>query len=231
MIKNLFIDLDDTLWDTYHNNKESLRELYLEEGWQQFAPDYDAFWEKYWIHNEGLWELYRHDEIDKYTLTLRRMREPMPWLASLSDEEILALNRRFLAVTATKTRLVEGALEVMEYLHRYYRIYILSNGFREVQHAKVERSGLLPYIHRMILSEDAGVNKPNATIFRYACSATNSRCAESLMIGDSWPADIVGAKNVGMPSIWFNPNGLECSMEGYAPRHVIGHLKELFQIL
>ena len=155
----------------------------------------------------------------------------MPWLASLSDEEILALNRRFLAVTATKTRLVEGALEVMEYLHRYYRIYILSNGFREVQHAKVERSGLLPYIHRMILSEDAGVNKPNATIFRYACSATNSRCAESLMIGDSWPADIVGAKNVGMPSIWFNPKGLECSMEGYAPRHVIGHLKELFQLL
>ena len=220
MIKNLFIDLDDTLWDTYHNNKESLRELYLEEGWQQFAPDY-----------EGLWELYRHDKIDKYTLTLRRMREPMPWLASLSDEEILALNRRFLAATSTKTRLVEGALEVMEYLHRYYRIYILSNGFREVQHAKVERSGLLPYIHRMILSEDAGVNKPNATIFRYACSATNSRCAESLMIGDSWPADIVGAKNVGMPSIWFNPKGLECSMEGYAPRHIIGHLKELFQLL
>ena len=159
------------------------------------------------------------------------MREPMPWLASLSDEEILALNRRFLAVTATKTRLVEGALEVMEYLHRYYRIYILSNGFREVQHAKVERSGLLPYIHRMILSEDAGVNKPNAAIFRYACSTTNSRCAESLMIGDSWPADIVGAKNVGMPSIWFNPKGLECSMEGYAPRHIIGHLKELFQLL
>ena len=231
MIKNLFIDLDDTLWDTYHNNKESLRQVYTQLGWQTFAPDYDAFWDNYWIHNETLWALYRHDQIDKYTLILRRLREPMPWLNSLSDEEILDINRLFLANTATKTQLVDGACDVLEYLHRYYRVYILSNGFREVQSAKVERSGLLPYIHRMILSEDAGINKPNKAIFRYACSCTNSRVNESLMIGDSWAADIMGAKNIGMSSIWFNPSGLPLPEDPYRPGHIIARLEELRHIL
>ena len=81
----------------------------------------------------------------------------------------------------------------MEYLRPSYRMYILSNGFREVQFKKLCNSGLAPYFKRMILSEDACIQKPHKEIFDFALKNTNSRRSESLMIGDSWEADIIVA--------------------------------------
>lgn len=208
-----------------------MQEIYHTYQWNRFEPDFETLWLRYWQHNENLWSLYRKNEIDKYTLTLRRLREPLPWLMEKSDNEILALNKAFLAATATKTGLVSGALATLEYLHRYYRIYILSNGFREVQSKKLERSGLAPYVHRMILSEDAGINKPHKEIFTYAFSCTNSRASESLMIGDSWEADIEGARRAGMSAIWFNPQQLPLPHQEYKPLYIIQELSQLCSLL
>ncbi len=108
-------------------------------------------------------------------------------------------------------------------------MHILSNGFREVQFKKIENSGLQPYFDKIILSEDAGVNKPHPDIFTYALKNTNSRRNEALMIGDSWEADIAGAQKSRIAQIWFNP--ADISSDGFEPTYTVKTLAEIKEIL
>lgn len=96
------------------------------------------------------------------------------------------------------------AKEVLEYLFPHYNMYILSNGFRELQLHKMRSAGVDHYFRKVILSEDIGVLKPWPEIFNFALSATQSDLCNSLMIGDSWEADITGAYGVGMSQVYYN---------------------------
>ncbi|MEA4904282.1 MAG: YjjG family noncanonical pyrimidine nucleotidase, partial [Petrimonas sp.] len=135
----------------------------------------------------------------------------------------------FLERTTRKTRLIDGSIELLDYLRPKYRMHILSNGFREVQFKKIENSGLQPYFDKIILSEDAGVNKPHPDIFTYALKNTNSRRNEALMIGDSWEADIAGAQKSRIAQIWFNPARI--SSDGFEPTYTVKTLAEIKEIL
>ena len=203
--KSLFIDLDDTLWDTYHNNKECLEEVYTAHHFDRYYASFEAFFEIYWPHNN-----------------LRP-------LGIEDTKSVLAINNDFLQRTTRKTRLVPGAIELLEYLRPSYRMYILSNGFREVQFKKLCNSGLAPYFKRMILSEDACIQKPHKEIFDFALKNTNSRRSESLMIGDSWEADIIGAHNSKIDQLWLNPKGLPA--KEFIPTYTVGSLEEIKRIL
>lgn len=227
--KSLFIDLDDTLWDTYHNNKECLKEVYTAHNFGRYYASFEAFFDIYWPHNMLLWEQYRNREIDKQFLIVDRFRYVLRPLGIEDDKTSLAINNEFLQRTTTKTRLVPGAIELLEYLHPSYRLFILSNGFREVQSKKLINSGLAPYIERMVLSEDACIQKPHKEIFDYALRNTNSRRSESLMIGDCWEADIVGAHNSRIDQIWLNPDKLPA--KGFEPTYTVTSLQEIKEIL
>ncbi len=65
-------------------------------------------------------------------------------------------------------------------------------------------AGVDRYFKKIILSEDLGVLKPWPEIFHFALSATQSELRESLMIGDSWEADITGAHGVGMHQAFYD---------------------------
>lgn len=143
-------------------------------------------------------------EIDRQTLILDRFLYVLRPLGIEDKKTVLSVNNDFLQRTTTKTRLVPGAIELLEYLCPSYRLFILSNGFREVQFKKLSNAGLAPYFERMILSEDANIQKPHKGIFDFALKNTNSRRSESLMIGDSWEADIIGAYQSKIDQIWLN---------------------------
>ena len=227
--KNLFIDLDDTLWDTYHNNKECLKELYADYKMDRHYASFEAFFAIYMPHNEELWAKYRNGEIDRQTLIIDRFLYVFRPLGIDDPKEILRINNDFLQRTTLQKRLVPGAIDLLEHLRPYYRMFILSNGFREVQALKLQNSGLAPYFDRMILSEDAVIQKPHKGIFDYALINTNSRRTESLMIGDSWDADIVGAYQSRMDQIWFNPK--DYPAKGFVPTYTVKRLDEIKNIL
>lgn len=227
--KSLFIDLDDTLWDTSNNNKECLQELYADYHWDRHYESFEAFYAIYSPHNLRLWELYRKHEIDRQTLIFERFHYMLRPMGVTDRKAVLAINDDFLQRTTTKTRLIPGALELLEYLRPGYRLFILSNGFREVQFKKLHHSGLAPYIEKMILSEDAGIQKPHKEIFDFALKNTNARRRESLMIGDSWEADIVGAYHARIDQVWLNPEGLPAT--GFTPTHTVRTLAEIQRIL
>ena len=227
--RSLFFDLDDTLWDTFHNNKECLEEIYSEYNFGQYYSSFEDFFNLYWPNNELLWTKYRNNEIDRRTLILERLLHVLRPMGIESEEYTLNLNKDFLRRTTTKTKTVEGAIDILEYLYPRYRLFILSNGFREIQSLKMQNSGLLHYFERIILSEDISIQKPNKEIFDFALKNTNSRRTESLMIGDSWEADITGAQNAKIDQMWLNPGDLPA--KGNEPTFTIRSLSGIKGVL
>lgn len=234
MIKSLFIDLDDTLWATQENNKAALEELYIAHNWSRGYASFEELFNRYYPNNEQLWHEYREGRISKHELTIRRFSFFLEPFCDASEEEILQINDEFLERTACKSGVIEGAHELLEYLHGLYKIVIVSNGFIEVQHRKMESAGLTPYLDYVVLSEDAGVSKPAKGIMEYALNISNSRRSETLFIGDSWEADIRAAQNVGIPSIWFNPDQKEPPRpldEFPYPIYEVAKLQEIIPLL
>lgn len=227
--KSLFFDLDDTLWDTQHNNRECLKEIYIDYNFAQYYESFEAFYDVYMPNNLTLWEQYRNHQIDRMTLILERWLYILRPIGIDDKEYTLKLNHDFLQRTSTKTKLISGTLELLEYLQPYYRIFILSNGFREVQFLKIKNSGIAPYIEKMILSEDANIQKPHKGIFDYALITTNSRRKESIMIGDSWEADIEGARQSKIDQIWYNPGKID--VKSFQPTYQVCTLAEIEKIL
>lgn len=230
--KSLFFDLDDTLWDTFHNNKECLEEIYDKYHFGRYYPSFEAFFNTYMPHNLSLWEQYRNHEIDRQTLILERLLYVLRPMGIDDKAYALNLNQDFLQRTSRKTRMIAGAKELIEYLHAGgYRLFILSNGFREIQSLKLRNCGLAPYFERIILSEDASVRKPHKEIFNFALINTNPRRSESLMIGDSWEADICGAQKAQIDQVWFNPGHLPLPPCDFEPTYNVTSLPEIKEIL
>ena len=229
--KSLFFDLDDTLWDTYHNNKECLEEIYHEYSFGQYYLSFEDFFDVYMPHNELLWAKYRDHEIDRQTLILGRWLHVLRPMGADNNEYAMRLNSDFLQRTAKKTRTIDGAIDLLEYLYPKYRLFILSNGFREIQSLKMQSAGIAQYFERIILSEDVSIQKPHKEIFDYALKNTNSRRTESLIIGDSPEADIAGGQNARIDQIWLNPRGNSTYKINDPPTFTVRSLHEIKEIL
>ena len=172
LCKVLFIDLDDTIWDFRANSVLSLRQVYDEFALKKEIPDYDRFKSLYMATNHELWELYHHNRITKDYLIVERFSRPLRHAGSKMSEDkefIMALNDRYLDVLSQQKTLVPGAVELLDYLtERGYSLYILSNGFAEVQSRKLESGGISHYFKRLILSDEIGITKPDRRLFDYA---------------------------------------------------------------
>lgn len=224
MIKNIFIDWDDTLWDTYSNNRRCLEMLYKKEGWINYSDSFELFFSFYYRNNESLWNDYRHNRISKKELSYSRFSIPfksfgIPFTASSID----LLNQSFLEMSQRQTGLVNGAKELLDTLKKQgYRIIIITNGFKEIQRNKIKNSGLEDLIDAIFVSESLGSHKPNVGFFHYALTGSNSRRLETVVVGDSLDADIKGADNAKIYSIWFNPKEVPLSipLKFYPPLEV-----------
>lgn len=141
-------------------------------------------------------------------------------------------SERYLKYLGEGSFLIDGALELCNYLlKKNYRIVIITNGIKEVQLKRIQRSELKNFIETIIVSEDAGYQKPNSEIFEYAFKKINFKDRErSIIIGDSLTSDIQGGINFGIDTCWFNPSGKknELSIE---PKYEIQELKHIEGIL
>lgn len=227
--RNLFFDLDDTLWAFSRNARETFEEVYNEYNFDCYFDSFDHFYSLYQKRNVELWVEYGNGDITKEELNRQRFFFPLQAVGVKDEALAKQYSDDFFAIIPTKSGLMPHAREVLEYLAPRYNLYILSNGFRELQSCKMRSSGIDSYFKKVILSEDLGVMKPWPEIFNFALSATQSQLRESVMIGDSWEADIKGAWGVGMHQVFYN---FTCREEfPFRPTYLINDLKELTEIL
>lgn len=226
--KHLFFDLDHTLWDFDTNAHETLAELYDKYDLGRFFESFAHFFDLYQPGNLELWEQYRAGKINKTFLNTERFYRPLK-MAGFDDLPVAQLFADdFITQGPLKTNLLPHTIGVLNYLKPHYQMHIITNGFRETQILKLERSGLRPYFKHIFISENIGANKPKKAFFEHAVKSANARKRESLVIGDSWEADIVGARNFGLDQVYFNPS--RAPHEGSANYEIVS-LDELFGIL
>jgi len=203
--KHLFFDLDHTLWDFERNAEETKRELFEKLDLAALGiPSYEAFREKYIGINTDLWALYRENRIEKKELNFKRFHLTLVEFGIDRPELGQVMADGFIEGISSRTYLFPYAKEILEYLYPRYPIYIITNGFEEVQFSKLKNSGMDKYFTRIITSEEAGCRKPDPEIFRYALRMTGALAEDSLMIGDDLEVDIGGARNVGMDQLFVN---------------------------
>lgn len=230
--KDIFLDFDDTLYDTHGNADIALNELYEDFDLHKHFDNIEAFRTPYWQTNVELWKQYAAGEIDRATLIIERFRRPLSLghgLENASEEYCLKVSDRFLDLCAIKPGVIDGAHEVMQYLmSRGYGLHMCSNGFHEVQYRKLKACGMNNYFDTIVLSEDAGANKPLKRYFDYAFSTTGASPQHTIMIGDNFQADIIGAKGAGMDVMWFNPHHNKATE---TVNYEIHCLRDILQIL
>lgn len=228
--KTIFFDLDDTLVDTVQNNKEALEDIYEEYKLHELFSSFLDFYKKFQELNSNLWELYAYGKITKEELKKERFKKSLEGVINITTEKSLKMNDDFLDRASTKKNVILEGKEILEYLYPQYNMYILSNGFQEVQSHKMNNARLNPYFKKVILSDHIGKNKPHPDLFDYALEVAQTDRKEAIMIGDNLNTDIMGAKNSGIDQIWFNPSNLPDS-EKIRPTFTITRLDELKGIL
>ena len=225
MTKVIFIDWDDTIGDWATSALKAQQEVYNKHHFAEFWSSFEDYFAAYQEHNVWLWAEYAEGRITKEFLArdftlyplvqalggseLLYHSKPLQTLADTVCEEFLALTNKF-------AQLLPGAKETVDYLRTKYDLVIVSNGFTDVQYDKVNESGIRDRFLEMVMSEEAGVNKPDKRFFEIAFERTNkARVAagkepvtkdEIILIGDGYGSDIEGAKNFGIDQIFICHN-------------------------
>ena len=201
-IKHIFFDLDHTLWDFDKNSKLAFELMFkkfeIPLGLEEFLDVYEPI-------NMRFWKLFREEQVSKLDLRRGRLIEAFRYFdLSYSIEVIDQLSEDYIDFLPLNNFLIEGTLEILKYLEPVYELHIITNGFQKVQHKKIVASRIDGYFKTITSSEEVGVKKPNALIFNQALTKAEAVPQESLMIGDNFEADIMGAHNLGIETICFN---------------------------
>ncbi|WP_299524280.1 YjjG family noncanonical pyrimidine nucleotidase [uncultured Lutibacter sp.] len=218
-IKHVFFDLDHTLWDFETNSDIAFETIFKAH---KVDIDLQKFLNYYRGINQNYWRLYRNEKITKEELRVGRLRDTFLKIKQQFDNELIDnLAIGYIDVLPNNNQLFDGAHEILEHLYVKYKLHIITNGFNEVQYKKLDNSGLSKYFDKIITSEAAGVKKPNSKIFKYALDLAEATSKESMMIGDNWEADVMGAINNGIDAIYFN----------YEKQPVGANIKSVHQLL
>ncbi len=229
--KHVFFDLDHTLWDFDKNSEEAMQVAFDTLNIGAFLHvDYAKFNEVYQVINFQYWERFRKGFISRSDLRWKRMQAAFLNFKKYDARLAKQLAELYLEVLPTKTHLFDGAIKVLDYCSsKKCAIHLITNGFEETQHQKIRHAGIAHYFSEVVSSERAMSSKPNPAIFEFAIRQTNASKDTSIMIGDHFEVDVMGAKNFGMDQVYFNPTDRQ-NNDGSAT-YEIQSLHELIGIL
>lgn len=229
-IQHIFFDLDNTLWDHRRNAYLTIKDLFdKEEITLKYNIDFEEFHSVYHEINEKLWEQIRDGEIDKEYLRKHRFYDTFKHFEIDDLELAMFFEEHFLDKILNYNHLVESTEYILDYLKaKNYTLHIISNGFQEVTERKCILSGIDHYFQTITSADSVGVRKPNPAIFEYSLGLSEAKKEESILIGDDWIADVIGAQNFGMDVIFFDVLNENKEVENLK---VIKHLLQIKEYL
>lgn len=220
-IQHIFFDLDRTLWDFESNSRNTLAELYSEFKLQEIGfSSFEQFHTIYKEKNELCWALYRENRLSKESMRSKRFKMSLQEAGHTGNTLASKLGEEYVLRSPRQTLLMDGSREILEYLAPRYQMHIITNGFEEVQHIKLKACHIDHYFGQVITSERAGSKKPHPGIFRFAFQRTRALPAQSVMVGDDYAIDVLGAERAGMTGIHYAPEQNAGTEATLAVRHL-----------
>jgi 2-haloalkanoic acid dehalogenase type II len=232
VIRAIFFDLDDTLVDDTISLEQCAEEAARELAHHRGASPVD------------LADAYVDAAVDFWTQlgpgspkpVMGEIR-PMMWRAALQrhgiDDERLArdLASRFDALRVERVELFPEAVPVLNALRGKYRMAIISNGFAETHELKIARLELERFFERIILAAELEMAKPDPAVFVHAMELLGVGPDESVMVGDRYDRDVVGAHDAGMRAVWIRCRGEDVPDGARPPEAIIESIAGLPEAL
>lgn len=219
----LLFDADDTIFDFAAAEKSALKDAMIKNG----LPYSDALHLMYSKINQSYWQAFERGEIRKKDIYLGRF-------VTFLEKTGLSCNLQSLGSDYESSLgkyhyFIDGAYEMCLRLKEKYRLYIVTNGMKQVQERRIKESGLDGIISGMFISEAVGVPKPEKKYFDYVFDNIKEKDkSKILIIGDSQTSDISGGVNAGIDTCWYNPSGTKVKI---VPTYEVENYAQLEEIL
>ncbi|KKO51733.1 HAD family hydrolase [Paenibacillus sp. DMB20] len=217
-IKAIIFDLDNTILDRTST----------------FGSFTHSFINHYFKHLESTQKVYdRIIELDQDGYKdkdelFAELIEELPWMAKPQRTELLDFYRKEYVNSAV---LMKGAKEVIAHSRKKYKTGLITNGKTSIQYGKIDKLGLRNDFDLILVSEEAGIKKPDPGIFEMALNKLRLKPEECIYVGDHPANDIEGAAKTGMETIWIQVNQPWNPEITARPRHSIKHMSELLELL
>lgn len=226
MIRNVFLDLDDTIFDFGRAEREALTRTLVHFGVTPASEILDRYSELNLMH----WRMLERGEITREQVKVRRYERLFDEYGidiSAADaaeyyEHRLSIGHFFL----------DGAPELLNNLKNGgYRLFIVSNGSASVQKGRLDSAGIESMFDGIFISQNIGFDKPDRRFFERCFSKISDfDRSQSVIMGDSLTSDIKGGKNAGIATVWFNPHGAHNATD-ITPDYTVERLCDLPELL
>lgn len=221
----ILFDADDTLFDFAKSEKEAFKEALTKHS---LTPT-EELYQSYKQISFGLWQKFEKREVTLLQLRVERYTQLFDKHGLSGD--ITRVSEDYLDCLKECVFLLDGAVELCETLAPHVKIGIVTNGIEKVQRRRLSKSPLKDFIQFMVVSEECGFAKPHRGIFEYAIQKTNHQePSKFLMVGDRLETDILGAREVGMATCWYNPAQVK-NETAIKPDYEVTTLKDILPLV
>lgn len=219
------LDIDGTLLDFRRAEALALDVTPVELGLSvptSYVPEYHAI-------NDELWQQFEAGVLGARDVRRLRFTRLFEKLALAGDPDIFS--ETYLKNLSTHSTFIDGAERLLRELKGRISVAAITNGFADVQHARIAHLGLEDAFEHVIISEEVGVAKPDPGVFDIAFDRMGHPAKGNvLMVGDSLSSDIQGGANYGIDTCWYNPSRAS-NNTAIKPTVEIAHLDDLRDLL
>ena len=208
MKRALLVDIDDTVVDWIGPARDAvIASVATHRSLAGSDPDQVA--DRFLEIVEETHALWMAGELSVDGLRAERIRRLVAESGTdLDDGETEALAATYREAYLGARRAVPGASELLtEVRRRGVRVVAVTNNLVAEQEDKLRHTGLRELFDALVISEAAGVSKPDPRIYELALSAADVSADEAVMLGDSWANDVLGAVGAGISAAWLDRRG------------------------
>lgn len=226
MIKNIFLDLDDTILDFQKGERVAICDALSAIGIRPINRIVDRYIEI----NIASWRALERGELTRDKVLYGRFEKLLSELGSDSDP--IAAQGIYQEILSRQHQFMPGGLELLQGLAKSgkYSLFIATNGIPEVQYPRIDDSGIRHFFKKIFISYDFGIGKPKKEFFDKCFEMIeNFSHEETIIVGDSLTSDIKGGINAGIRTCHFNPKALPYTE--ITPDYTINDLSELIPLL
>ena len=201
MYQTLLLDVDGTLLDFEKSQAKALELAFARYGYpltERIVCLYNQI-------NQSLWKRYERGEITREDVIYGRFEHLFRETGIKGDPA--AFEDTYQDFLGSGAYLLEGALDLVQYLFRKYTLYIITNGVTATQRRRLTDSGLEIYMKDIFISGELGVQKPRKENFDACIRRMKDPGSRNsmLIIGDTLSSDILGGLQAGIDTCWYNP--------------------------